>query len=104
MAHAMGPVWEANHVWLIFVIVILFTCFPNAYAALCVGLFVPMHLILLGIMLRGAAFVFRNYDAKRPAAARRWLGINLASGRWWGLVFGAASVVSPILLGAAFGR
>src|SRR2546429_3793912 len=61
IAHAMGPVWEANHVWLIFVIVLLFTCFPRGYAALVTALFVPMHLVLAGIMLRGAAFVFRNY-------------------------------------------
>src|SRR5438105_14017522 len=44
IAHAMGPVWEANHVWLIFVIVVLFTAFPSAYAALSVALFVPLHL------------------------------------------------------------
>ena len=57
---AMGPVWEANHVWLIFVIVVLFTCFPRGYAALGIALFLPFHLALLGIMLRGASFVFLN--------------------------------------------
>src|SRR3989441_12771023 len=54
IAHAMGPVWEANHVWLIFVLVLLFTCFPRGYAALVTALFVPLHLVLAGIMLRGA--------------------------------------------------
>lgn len=88
VAHAMGPVWEANHVWLIFVIVVLFTCFPKGYSALCVGLFVPLHLTLLGIMLRGAAFMFRKHGA---------------APRGWGLVFGIASIISPVLLGAAFG-
>ena len=62
VARAMGPVWEANHVWLIFVIVILFTGFPPAFAALSVGLYLPFHLVLLGIILRGAAFVFRAYS------------------------------------------
>src|ERR1700680_3998619 len=61
IAHAMGPVWEANHVWLIFAIVLLFTGFPPAFAALSAGLFVPFHLLLVGITLRGAAFVFRAY-------------------------------------------
>src|SRR2546423_4023470 len=55
IAHAMGPVWEANHVWLIFVIVLLFTAFPPAFAALSIALFGPFHLVLVGIILRGAA-------------------------------------------------
>ena len=59
IARAMGPVWEANHVWLIFVLVVLFTCFPYGYGPLAVALFVPFHLALAGIMLRGGAFVFR---------------------------------------------
>src|SRR5690349_12175088 len=58
---AMGPVWEANHVWLIFLIVLLFSCFPAAFAALSVAFFVPFHLVLAGIVLRGAAFVFRSH-------------------------------------------
>src|SRR5829696_109108 len=49
IAHAMGPVWEANHVWLIFVIVLLFTAFPPAFAALSVGLFGVFHFVLFGI-------------------------------------------------------
>src|SRR4030081_179413 len=60
IAHAMGPVWEANHVWLIFVIVLLFTAFPPAFAALSVGLFGVFHFMLVGITLRGAAFVFHG--------------------------------------------
>src|SRR5437588_8564083 len=65
IAHAMGPVWEANHVWLIFVIVVLFTCFPYGYSRLGIALFLPFHLALAGIMLRGGAFVFRAYE-RRP--------------------------------------
>jgi len=92
---AMGPVWEANHVWLIFVVVILFTCFPRGYAALGIALFLPFHLALLGIMLRGAAFVFRSYQSRQREAA--------AETSAWGVVFGSASIMTPVLLGAAFG-
>jgi len=89
IAHAIGPVWEANHVWLIFLIVILFMAFPTAYAALSVALFVPFHLVLAGIVLRGAAFVFRaHYHMATPA----WHA--------WARVFGSASIVTPSILGA----
>jgi cytochrome d ubiquinol oxidase subunit II len=91
---AMGPVWEANHVWLIFVVVVLFTCFPRGYAPLGIMLFVPFHLALLGIMLRGASFVFRSFETGRPVPAESSA---------WGVVFGVASTISPFLLGAAFG-
>ncbi|QDU28140.1 Cytochrome bd-I ubiquinol oxidase subunit 2 [Anatilimnocola aggregata] len=92
---AMGPVWEANHVWLIFVVVVLFTCFPRAYSKLAIALFVPFHLALVGIMLRGASFVFRSYQSQTTAES--------AGTSVWGVVFGIASIISPILLGAAFG-
>lgn len=91
IARAMGPVWEANHVWLIFVIVLLFTAFPAAYAALSVALFGVFHLVLIGITLRGAAFVFRG-----PKTGSRDAGM-------WGTVFGVASVMTPVLLGMAVG-
>jgi cytochrome d ubiquinol oxidase subunit II len=99
IAHAMGPVWEANHVWLIFVVVLLFSCFPPAYAALSVALFIPFHLVLLGIILRGAAFVFRAYS---PQSIRR-PGRPGRAARRWGGVFGAASVITPVLLGMCLG-
>ena len=92
IARAMGPVWEANHVWLIFVIVLLFTGFPRAFYALGEALFVPLHLALVGITLRGAAFVFRAYGPRDAAALRRW-----------GRVFGVASAVTPVLLGMSLG-
>lgn len=93
IARAMGPVWEANHVWLIFMLVVLFTCFPRGYGPLGVALFVPFHLAVFGIMLRGAAFIFREAGPRAPES-------RLSR---WGLVFGVASLMSPILLGAAFG-
>ena len=96
IAHAMGPVWEANHVWLIFVIVILFTAFPTVYAALSIALFLPFHLVLLGIVLRGAAFVFRAYSQRAGAHVS-------AAERGWGVVFGAASIITPFLLGSCLG-
>jgi cytochrome d ubiquinol oxidase subunit II len=98
IAHAMGPVWEANHVWLIFVIVIIFSAFPLAFEALSIALFIPFHLVLLGIILRGAAFVFRAYSPQSARAA----GV-VAPARAWGTVFGAASVLTPVLLGMCLG-
>ena len=92
LAHAIGPVWEANHVWLIFVVVLLFTCFPAAYAQASVALFWPLHAVLLGIVLRGAAFVFRAYAAGSETTRNAW-----------GSVFGASSAVTPILLGMCLG-
>ncbi len=92
IAHAMGPVWEANHVWLIFVIVILFTAFPRAYAALSIGLYWLFHLVLIGITLRGAAFVFRSYGPRTGRMTARW-----------GAIFGMASVITPVLLGMSLG-
>jgi cytochrome d ubiquinol oxidase subunit II len=91
IAHAMGPVWEANHVWLIFVIVVLFTAFPPAYAALSVGLFGLFHFVLVGITLRGAMFVFRGSDVAGNQASQ------------WGTIFGIASAITPVLLGMALG-
>jgi cytochrome d ubiquinol oxidase subunit II len=92
ISEAMGPVWEANHVWLIFLIVLLFTCFPAAFAVLSVALFAPFHLVLVGIALRGAAFVFRAYGHEVANAPLSW-----------GRVFGAASVITPLLLGMCLG-
>jgi cytochrome d ubiquinol oxidase subunit II len=109
IAHAMGPVWEANHVWLILVLVLLFTCFPNGYGPLAIALFIPFHLALLGIMLRGASFVFRNYSRKALDLVET-AGSNTRGkpkrerfAAAWGTVFGVASVISPLLLGVAFG-
>jgi cytochrome bd ubiquinol oxidase subunit II len=92
IAEAIGPVWEANHVWLIFVIVLLFTAFPAAFAALSIAFFVPFHLVLIGIVLRGAGFIFRAHGARAVEVPSRW-----------GSAFGAASAMTPFLLGSCLG-
>lgn len=89
---AIGPIWEANHVWLILVVVLLFTGFPKAYAAVSVTLHIPLTLMLVGIVLRGSAFTFRTYDTRRASAGRRW-----------GRPFALASIVTPVLLGMCVG-
>jgi cytochrome bd ubiquinol oxidase subunit II len=61
--HAIGPIWEANHMWLVIAIVILFVGFPVIYSTLSVHLHIPMLIMLIGIIARGTAFVFRHYDA-----------------------------------------
>ncbi len=92
IAEAIGPVWEANHVWLILVLVILFTGFPPAFAAIATALHVPLTLLLIGIVLRGSAFTFRTYDSQRDDVQRRW-----------SRVFSAASIITPVLLGVTVG-
>ena len=63
MYHAIGPIWEANHMWLIITIVILFVGFPVIYTTMSVYLHIPLAIMLLGIIARGTAFAFRHYDA-----------------------------------------
>ena len=92
IAEAISPVWEANHVWLILVIVILFTAFPPAFAAIATALHIPITLLLIGIVLRGTAFTFRTYDVQRDDVQRRW-----------SLLFSIASIITPILLGTILG-
>jgi len=67
IAHAIGPVWEANHVWLILAVVLLFTCFPPAFARLGILLHIPLSLVLIGIVLRGSAFTFWRYGGESPS-------------------------------------
>ena len=92
ISHALAPIWEANHVWLILVIVLLFTCFPAAFAAVAITLHVPLTLMLLGIVLRGSAFIFRSYGSDADATQQRW-----------GRVFAIASIITPVLLGMCVG-
>src|ERR1044071_4229680 len=63
MYHAIGPIWEANHMWLIIAIVILFVAFPDIYTTMSTYLHIPLIIMLLGIIARGTAFAFRHYDA-----------------------------------------
>jgi cytochrome d ubiquinol oxidase subunit II len=92
IASTIGPIWEANHVWLILVVVLLFTGFPHAFASLAIVLHIPLALMLVGIVLRGSSFVFRSYGSRADSAQRRW-----------SRVFAIASVITPILLGVMIG-
>ena len=89
--HAIAPVWEANHVWLIFVFVLLWTCFPEAYASITLTFFVPLTLAALGIVLRGASFAFRKAV------------FRTRDRRNFGAAFAISSVLVPYCLGAIVG-
>lgn len=89
--HAIGPVWEANHVWLIFVLVFLWTGFPTAFAAMMRTLGLPFWLAGLGIVLRGAGFAFRKF-----APSLRWARVA-------GIVFAVSSLITPFFLGTIAG-
>src|SRR3989344_5223894 len=71
---AIGPVWEANHVWLIFILVILFSAFPRAFASVCRTLWLPLLLALVGIIFRGVGFAFRSYAAGMVKQQAIWGG------------------------------
>jgi cytochrome d ubiquinol oxidase subunit II len=88
---AIGPVWEANHVWLIFVLVVLWTGFPSAFEAIFSTLFIPLSLAALGIVLRGAGFAFQH-------TARRARGQAFST-----TLFGASSVLTPFFMGTVVG-
>ena len=89
--HAIAPVWEANHVWLIFVFVVLWTCFPEAYASITLTLFVPLTLAALGIVLRGAGFAFRK------------VVFRTRDRRNFGAAFAISSILVPYCFGAVVG-
>lgn len=88
----MGPVWEANHIWIIILIVILWVGFPAYYNILVVYLHIPLTIMLMGITLRGVAFIFRHYDAYKGSSQILY--------DW---MFKLASLVTPIFLGMTFG-
>jgi cytochrome d ubiquinol oxidase subunit II len=88
---SMGPVWEANHVWLIVVLVILWTCFPGAFGPLMETLYVPLFLAAVGIIFRGAAFAVRGEAA------------TIAEARALGATFALSSLLTPFFLGCALG-
>lgn len=89
---AIGPIWEANHVWLILVVVLLFGAFPPAFSAISIALHVPLTLFLIGVVFRGSAFTFRAFDTRGDRVQKRW-----------GLLFSLASVIAPVLLGMMVG-
>lgn len=90
---AIGPVWEANHMWLILMLVILFVGFPSVYHSLSTSLHIPVIMVLAGVVMRGSAFTFRHYDAIKDSSQKVysfffslssvwtsvWLGITAAS-------------------------
>jgi cytochrome bd ubiquinol oxidase subunit II len=88
---AMSPVWEANHVWLIFVLVVLWTAFPEAFGSIMSTLAIPLFLAALGIVLRGGAFVLKGEAA------------TIGEARALGATFALSSVLVPFFLGAAAG-
>ena len=89
--HSIAPVWEANHVWLIFILVVLWTSFSEAYASIFLTLFVPLTIAALGVVLRGSSFAFRK--AVTPLKQRRAFGA----------VFASSSVLVPFCFGAVAG-
>ncbi len=89
---SMAPVWEANHVWLIFVLVLSWTCFPVAFGSVTSTLYIPLSAAAVGIILRGAAF------ATRGAA-----GVGGRAGAWYGALFVGSSLLTPFFLAAAIG-
>jgi cytochrome d ubiquinol oxidase subunit II len=88
---AIGPVWEANHVWLIFCLVVLWTGFPTAFAAIVETLYVPLTIAALGIVVRGAGFAFGKVSE------------TLTEQRLYGVAFATSSFVTPFFLGAVAG-
>jgi cytochrome bd ubiquinol oxidase subunit II len=88
---SLTPVWEANHVWLIFVLVVLWTAFPPAFSAVFTTLYVPIALAALGIVLRGAGFAFRKSI------------VGLAGRRAAGATFALSSVLTPFFMGTVVG-
>ncbi len=89
--HAIGAVWEANHVWLIFCLVVLWTAFSEVFASIMLTMFVPLSIVALGIVLRGASFAFRKVVP------------DIAEQRVFGAAFATSSVIVPFFLGAVVG-
>jgi cytochrome bd ubiquinol oxidase subunit II len=89
--HSIGPVWEANHVWLIFVLVVMWTCFPRLFGAVSSTLWIPLTLAAFGVIIRGSAFAFRK------TVTATW------QRRIFGAAFAASSIITPFFLGAAAG-
>lgn len=92
IAKAIAPIWEADHVWLILVIVLLFSAFPQAFAAITTGLHIPIMFMLIGIVLRGSAFTFRHYGTADDEKKHHW-----------GLIFAVSSTITPIFIGIVVG-
>jgi len=92
VVEAIAPIWEANHVWLIFVVVVMFSAFSRAFAAVSIALHIPIALALLGVVLRGAAYVFHAYGIQSEDSKERW-----------SQVFAWSSAFTPLPLGVIVG-
>lgn len=92
IAHAIAPIWEANHVWLIVLIVLLWVGFPLVYSSVSTALHIPLLVMLLGIVLRGSSFVFRAYGGGSERELRNW-----------GWLFSITSIITPVMLGLTLG-
>ena len=88
ITRAMSPVWEANHVWLILAVVIVFNAFPRVYSQLSISLHIPLTLMLMGVILRGCSFTFRHYDVDKGP-----------SQKVYSFIFSTSSVLTPFFLG-----
>jgi cytochrome bd ubiquinol oxidase subunit II len=88
---SLTPVWEANHVWLIFILVVLWTAFPPAFSAVMTTLYVPIALAAIGIVLRGSGFAFRKSIE------------GLSGRRAAGATFAISSLLTPFFMGAVVG-
>jgi cytochrome bd ubiquinol oxidase subunit II len=89
--HAIGPVWEANHTWLIFCLVLLWSGFPTAFSAIMTTLYIPLGIAAFGIVLRGSGFAFRK------------VSMQTAEQRLNGIAFATSSVITPFCFGAVAG-
>lgn len=92
ISKAIAPVWEANHVWLILAIVIIFTGFPKVYSTISTALHIPLMIVLIGIVLRGSSFTFRHYDVTHDI-----------SHKYYTIFFKISSFVTPLFLGITLG-
>ena len=90
IAGAIGPVWEANNVWIIYLIVGLYVTFPTVSAVLATALFIPFSLALIGIVLRGASFAFESHISQA-----------LTVRAIWGQLFSTASIIAPFFFGTS---
>jgi cytochrome d ubiquinol oxidase subunit II len=92
ISKAIAPVWEANHIWIILVIVILFNGFPLVYTTLTTYLHIPLFIFLLGIIFRGTAFTFRYYDTEKDNTHT-----------YYTQLFRISSLLTPFFLGVTLG-
>jgi cytochrome bd ubiquinol oxidase subunit II len=92
ISDAITPVWEANHVWIILVWVLLFAGFPSAFSEISTALNIPLTALMVGVVMRGSSFIFRAYHTSEYKTQKRW-----------GLIFAIASTITPVCLGVIVG-